>query len=395
PYFIAVANGGADHLDVIRPGNEEVIRARFADAGFFYQADTKQPLADFVPRLSGLTFQEQLGSYLDKTERLKQLVPYLGQKLGLSPEGQRIASRAAELCKADLVTDMVVEFTSLQGVMGQEYALKSGEDPRVAQAIFEHYLPRFAGDALPRSGPGIVVGLADRLDSLVGLFAVGLAPSGSADPYGLRRAALGLVQVLIEGRFSLFLSEAVGQVAPLLPVAVETQALNEVLAFIQRRLQGWLLEAGYRHDLVEAVLAERGDNPYLAYRTLETLTDWVENRAVEFEAVLTAYSRPARIVRGHDDLPPLDPQRLREPAERQLYEAYLRCREKIDPNMDVGGFLAAYRLLIEPIDTFFDARRGVFVMVEDAAVRNNRLALLQRLTELSRGIVDLSKVRGF
>ena len=398
PYFIAVANGGADHVDVIRLGNEEVIRARFADAEFFYQADTRQPLADFVPRLSGLAFQEQLGSYLDKVERLKQLVPYLGQRLGLAPEEQGIALRAAELCKADLVTDMVIEFTTLQGVMGREYALKSGEDPRVAQAIFEHYLPRFAGDALPRSGPGIVVGLADRLDSLVGLFAVGLQPSGSADPYGLRRAALGLVQILIERELSLSLREAAGQVVPLLPIVVGAETLDEVLAFIRRRLQGLLLERGYRYDLVEAVLAERGDDPCRAAQTVEAFSAWVETE--EFARLLPAYSRSVRILLDFkrkfpaevQEPFPLDPEKFVEPATRRLYEAYRICRDRVDSTVDLDELFTAMLPLVELINTFFD---DVLVMHEDRELRENRLALLQRIAELPRGIVDLSRVMGF
>ena len=398
PYFIAVANGGADHADIIRSGNEEVIRARFADADFFYQADTRQPLADFVLRLSGLTFQEQLGSYLDKVERLKQIVPTLWQRLGLTPEEQGIALRAAELCKADLVTDMVIEFTSLQGVMGREYALKSGEKPAVAEAIFEHYLPRFAGDALPQSKPGIVVGLADRLDSLAGLFAVGLQPSGSADPYGLRRAALGLVQTLIERELSLPLREAVGQVIPLLPVAVEAGILAEVLAFIRRRLQGLLLEKGYRYDLVEAVLAERGGDPYRAAQTVGDFSAWVETE--EFARLLPAYSRSVRIVLDFErKFPteyrepfPLDPEKFVEPATRRLYEAYRVCRERVESTVGIDELFTAMLPLVEPINTFFD---DVLVMHEDRELRENRLALLQRIAELPRGIVDLSKVMGF
>ena len=375
-----------------------MIRARFADADFFYQADTRQPLADFVLRLSGLTFQEQLGSYLDKVERLKQIVPTLWQRLGLTPEEQGIALRAAELCKADLVTDMVIEFTSLQGVMGREYALKSGEKPAVAEAIFEHYLPRFAGDALPQSKPGIVVGLADRLDSLAGLFAVGLQPSGSADPYGLRRAALGLVQTLIERELSLPLREAVGQVIPLLPVAVEAGILAEVLAFIRRRLQGLLLEKGYRYDLVEAVLAERGGDPYRAAQTVGDFSAWVEME--EFARLLPAYSRSVRIVLDFkrkfpaevQEPFPLDPEKFVEPATRRLYEAYRVCRERVESTVGIDELFAAMLPLVEPINTFFD---DVLVMHEDRELRENRLALLQRIAELPRGIVDLSKVMGF
>lgn len=390
PCFITVANGGSVDASTVRTGNEEIIRARFADADFFYKADTKQPLADFVPRLSGLAFQEQLGSYLDKTERLRQLIPYLSQKLELSPAEQRIASRAVQLCKADLVTDMVVEFTSLQGKMGQEYALKSGEDPRVAEAIFEHYLPRFAGDELPQGKPGIVIGLADRLDSIGGLFAVGMAPTGSADPYGLRRAALGIVQILIGREINLSLTAALQNVASLLTDHVGETWLGEVLAFIRRRLQGWLLDAGYRYDLVEAVLAERGDNPYLAYQTVKSFSAWADTE--EFARLLPAYSRSVRIVRDFTQRFELDPARFVEPTTERLYQTYLTTRERVDGTISLDDLFEAMLPLVDPINTFFD---DVLVMHEDRELRENRLALLQRIADLPKGVVDLSKVMGF
>ncbi|MFQ5796167.1 MAG: glycine--tRNA ligase subunit beta, partial [Candidatus Bipolaricaulia bacterium] len=393
PYFIAVANGEAENQDTIRTGNEEVLRARFADAKFFYEVDTRKPLSAFVPKLDGLTFQEQLGSYLDKVKRLKELVPRLAERLNLSAEERDLARRTAYLAKADLVTDMVVEFPDLQGVMGRYYAQKSDEDPQVAEAILEHYLPRFAGDMLPKSWPGIVVGLADRLDSLVGLFAVGLTPTGTADPYGLRRAALGIIQVLIDREISFSLPEAVQDTVPLLPVeiAVTTKLAeevpSEVIDFIRRRLQGWLLDQGFRYDLVEAVLAGRGDNPANAYKTVKTLSTWVERP--ESIELLTAYVRSVRIVQEFKERFPLVPERLAEPASRQLYQAYQVARERISSEMDVDELMAAMLPLIDPINTFFD---DILVMHEDQSLRNARLGLLQAIVELPKGVVDLTKV---
>ncbi len=196
PHFITVRNGGAEHAGVVRAGNEGVIRARYADAEYFFKADSAHKLEHFTPRLATLTFQEKLGSMLDKTYRLERLAPAVGQMLGLSAVDLATTARAAALCKSDLATQMVVELTSLQGIMGREYARMSGEPDAVADAIFEHYLPRSQGDTLPRTRPGLALGIANRLDSLVGLFAVGLAPTSSADPFGLRRDALGLVQAL-------------------------------------------------------------------------------------------------------------------------------------------------------------------------------------------------------
>ncbi len=398
PYFITVSNGGREHVDLIRAGNEEVIRARYADAAFFLKEDTKRPLAEFVPKLRGLTFQEQLGSMLDKVERLKRLVPVLAERLGLSDEERAIADRVTELCKADLVTNMVIEFTSLQGAMGREYALRSGEPPEVAQGIFEHYLPRFAGDAVAETPAGIVVGLADRLDSLVGLFAIGLTPTGTADPYGLRRAALGLVQTLIERRIRLPLGQVLPEVAALQPVDVSGEVLDDVAAFITRRLQRWLLDAGFRHDLVEAVLAEQGDDPYRAYEAVRAFAGWVDTE--EFAQLLPAYSRSVRIVLdfkrkfpGEYKEPfPLKPEKFVEPATRKLYEAYLACRAQVNSTTQVDELFQAMLPLVEPINTFFD---DVLVMHEDRELRENRLALLQRIAALPKGIVDLSKVMGF
>jgi len=390
PYFIAVANGPFEHLDEIRRGNEEVLRARFADAAFFYSADTRKKLEDFLPRLDTLTFQEQLGSVRDKSARLEKLVPKLADVTGTSETDQRVAVRAAHLCKADLATQMVIELTSLQGVMGAKYASLSGEEPEVAQAIVEHYLPRGAGDELPQTVPGLLVGLAGRIDSLVGLFAVGLSPTGSSDPYGLRRAALGLVQILGEKGISLSLREVLREAAALQPVDVSEDELAAVHDFAVQRLRGWLLDQGYRYDLVDAALAERADNPYQALTTVRSLSDWTDRP--EFATLLTTYSRPSRIVREYATEFPLDPEMFTEPAEHELYRAMLAAQKQRAAVDDVDGLMAVLRPLAQPIDAFFDQ---VFVMVEEQAVRENRLALLQRIAALSNGIVDLTKVLGY
>jgi glycyl-tRNA synthetase len=389
PYFITFANSRHMDPDTVRHDNEAVIRARFSDAEFFYTADRRRELADFLPDLATLTFQEDLGSMLDKTERLEALVPKLASVRALAPEEQAVAERAARLAKADLATDMVVEFTDLQGVMGQEYALSSGEDAAVAQAIFEHYLPRGASDELPKSAPGTVVGLADRLDSLVGLFAVGMQPTGSADPFGLRRAALGLIQILIQGQIDLDLPAAIRDAAEGQPMEVSAETQQAVLEFVRRRLQGVLLETGYRHDVVEAVLAEQGDNPYRAAKTVRSLSRWVERS--DWGRLLTAYSRTARIVKGVEHYE-LNPEALEAEASRHLFHAYQQAIVQLDGKCDIDAVLAAFEPLTEPIDRFFD---DVLVMVDDAAVRENRLALLQRVTGLTAGVVDLSKLQGF
>jgi glycyl-tRNA synthetase len=390
-YFVVIANGGADHVDDMRPGYEGVIEARYADAAYFYREDTKKPLEAYVPKLHGLTFQEQLGSYLDKTERLKRLVPTVSEWLGLTGQDAAVAARAAALCKADLVTNMVIEFTSLQGVMGRYYAGQSGEDRAVARAIFEHYLPRGAGDILPETGPGIAVGIADRLDSLVGLFAVGASPTATADRYGLRRAALGLVQTLAERQLSFSLHKAVAAAAPQQPVPVSDAVQAEVLAFVQRRFEGWLLDAGFRYDLVQAVLAEQADDPARAYQTVQAFTRWADTP--EFAALLPAYSRSVRIVRDQPVQYPLDRDHLAEPASRRLLRAYEESREKLDAaTVNLDTLFTTMLPLVEPINQFFD---DILVMTEERELREARLGLLQHIAALTRGVVDLSKVQGF
>jgi len=390
PYFITVRNGDTTNQHGVRHGYEEVLRARFADAAFFFEADTRQPLEDFLPRLDTLVFQEQLGSMLDKVKRLEGLVPTLADRLDLSGEERDTALRAAHLCKADLATQMVVEFTSLQGVVGREYALRSGESEAVAEAILEHYLPRFAGDMLPQTKPGLLLSLTDRLDSLLGLFTAGLAPSGSADPYGLRRAALGLIQVLAEQKMDFDLQQGLALVAAQLSIGASSTAQGEALTFIKGRLEGWLREQGYRYDLVAAVLAERGHNPHRAAQTVKGFAPWVERE--DWMDILNSYARCVRIVREFEETFPLNPALLVEPATKGLYGAYLQAADRITPRSSIGELLGELRSMIPAITRFFD---DVLVMTEDRALRENRLALLQRIAALTSGIVDLRKVEGF
>lgn len=390
PYFIAVANGRPRNLALVRRGNENVIRARYADAEFFVTQDRKQPLEAFTPKLATLTFQEQLGSMLDKVRRLEKLVPWIADRLGLSAEEKAVAARAASLCKSDLATSMVIEMTSLQGIMGREYALSSGESPAVAQAIFEHYLPRFSGDQRPKSLPGLVVGLASRLDSIAGLFAVGLEPTGSADPYQLRRDALGVVQNLVEAGLSFSVREGLNEAARLLPVPVSAEALQRALAFVVGRLANWLRDEDYPYDVVQAVLAEQGENPYRAKQAVAALAEVVAKE--EWPTVLTAYARCKRIVRGLEERYPLTPERYVKQASRDLHAAYETVAPDVQRTQDVGTLYRALQSLVDPINRFFDE---VLVMSEDASLREARLALVQAIAALPDGIADLSKMQGF
>jgi glycyl-tRNA synthetase len=330
---------------------------------------------------------------LDKTRRLEELVPELAPMVDLSPEETELAVQAAHLCKADLATQMVVEHTSLQGVMGREYALKSGEPAEVARAIYEHYLPRSAGDALPESKIGLTVGLADRLDSLAGLFAIDLIPTGSADPYGLRRDALGLVQSLLAHEISFSVRRGLEEAAELLPVDASEGAISQAVDFVTERLRGILRDAGYRYDVVDAVLAERGDDPYRAREGVRELSQWVDR--ADWDVILDNYSRCVRITRDYDEQFDLDPELFEEPAEEELYEAYRDARLVVTPESSVDAFLIAFLPLVEVIDAYFARESGVLVMAEDQETRQNRLAQLQHIAVLADGIVDLSRLEGF
>jgi len=390
PYFIAVRNGDGQFLDIVTDGNEHVIRARFADANFFVREDLKRSLPEYLPRLDTLTFQARLGSMLDKTRRVTLLVDALGKTLGLADEEMQVAHRAAELCKADLATQMVVEMTSLQGQMGRYYALRSGESQVVADAIFEHYLPRFAGDASPSDRPGLAVGLADRLDSLVGLFAAGLGPSGNKDPFALRRAALGLVQNLLNWNLDIDLKPALETAAHFLPIAPSQASQQAVLEFIIERLRNVLLEQGHRYDVVDSVLAAQGDNPARAARSIVELEGWIARP--DWNTILPAYARCVRITRDLKERFPVDPAAFAEPAEAGLYQAMLAAEATARIPGSVDGLLSAFLPMIPAINHFFDV---VLVMAEDPRLRQNRLGLLQRIAAGAEGVADFSKLEGF
>lgn len=390
PYFIAVRNGDGQGLDLVKEGNEHVIRARFADAAYFIREDIKRPLEAYLPRLKTLMFQVKLGSMLDKVQRMCALVEGLAPMLGLDDSQTAIARRAAELSKADLATNMVVEMTSLQGVMGRYYALNSGESQAVADAIYEHYLPRFAGDETPRTLPGLLVGVADRLDSLAGLFAAGLAPTGNKDPFAQRRAALGLVQNLIIWQLDFDLRPALNLAAAQLPIPAAQESKSAALTFILERLRNTFLEQGWRYDVVDAVLAAQGTNPARAAQAVKELSEWVARP--DWNTILPAYARCVRITRDLEQIYPVFPERFIEAAEKQLYSALRASQATPRRPGSVQDFLQAFLPMIPAINTFFDQ---VLVMTEDEDLRNNRLGLLQNIAALADGVAEMSRLEGF
>ncbi|GAW93424.1 glycine--tRNA ligase subunit beta [Calderihabitans maritimus] len=392
--FITVRNGTSDHLEIVREGNEKVLRARLADAKFFYQEDLKYRLADKVEKLKEIVFQERLGTVWDKVERLKPLTRYLITVLGMDAGLIPAAERAAYLCKADLVTNMVYEFPELQGIMGYYYARHDGEEDRVSMAIREHYLPRFAGDVLPQSPLGMVLSIADRIDSIVGCFAVGIQPTGSQDPYALRRQALGICNIILERGLEFSLHQLIRQAYGLYRDKTElefseAEVVEQVGSFFRQRLENILEEKGIRYDVVKAVVSAQWDDLYDAYLRAVAVQEFRQDPG--FEELLTAFNRAGNLA-GKAEVGSVNPELFEEKVEMELYDAFARVKERGEPLLNGRSYAAALKeiaSLREPIDNFFN---GVMVMVEDARLRNNRLALLKQITDYILRIADLSQI---
>ena len=401
--FVAVANIESRDPAQVRAGNERVVRPRLADAAFFYAADRKQTLASRREALKAVTFQARLGSLSDKTARITALA---AQIAGLAGNEVAAAQRAAELAKCDLLTAMVGEFPELQGVMGRYYATQDGEPAGVAAAIGEQYLPRFAGDTLPATGAGVALAVADRLDTIVGIFAIGQKPTGAKDPFGLRRAALGLLRILIEKRVGMDLRELI--IAALDSVRADVLRLekgsvpfsdsvvDEVYGFMMERLRAWYLEAaaGITTEMFDAVLDLRPVSPLDFDDRLRALVAFL---ALPEAASLTAANkRIGNILKKSGEQAGLrvDPSLLTDPAERQLAAALDEMRVEIEGTIAGRRYGEAMRRLatLRPVvDTFFDR---VMVMADDPAVRANRLALLAALQRLFQHTANLSRLPG-
>ncbi|MEM7119405.1 MAG: glycine--tRNA ligase subunit beta [Chloroflexota bacterium] len=382
PYFIAVRNGDGQHLDIVTDGNEQVIRARFADADFFYRRDTQHKLEAFVPKLDKLTFESKLGSMLDKTQRLEKLVPTIAGMIGLDEAETAVSSRAASLAKADLATQMVVEMTSLQGIIGGHYAKLSGESDAVAQVISEQY------GSVSSSNASLAFALADRLDSLTGLFAAGLAPKGSNDPFAMRRAAIQIIENLIGNETGFDVQAGLEAAASLQPIDCGDDVISKVQGFINGRLGVVLREQGHRASVVKAVLAEQSNDPAMASKTAVRLSAAIQ--VADWDDLLNAYARCVRITRKLDNQLELRPADFALAEEQNLAAAYATAAAASDGTVDT--FVSVLRGMVPAINAFFDE---VLVMAEETAVRENRLALLQHIANLTQGIADLSELEGF
>ncbi|NPA25885.1 MAG: glycine--tRNA ligase subunit beta [Deltaproteobacteria bacterium] len=390
-HFITINNTQARDPQVVVQGNQRVLLARLNDARFFYREDLKIPLEDFVERLKNVVFQAQLGTSYEKVERFRALAEKLAAEL--CPEKREKISRTALLCKADLESSMVCEFSDLQGIMGREYARAAGEDEELAVAIYEHYLPTGSGSALPSNDCGAIVGIADKLDTIAGCFGVGLQPTGSADPYALRRQALGIINICLDRGYRFSLGKMVDQALEQLKEKIIKPAAEikqEILDFIKGRFFHRQTAAGIPAGVVEAVQAAGFDDIVEANRRLEALERF--RHRDDFADLMTAFKRIVNITRKEKENYTLDPDRLGEKAEQELHQAAQVASARIAEALAGGDYdaaLAAVAELKESVDTFFDE---IMVMVDDPEIRKNRLALLQGIAADFRKIADFSKL---
>ncbi len=390
PYFLTVRNGGTKALENVQIGNERVLRARLDDAKFFFDNDRKKSLEAHREDLKRITYQENMGTLYDKAVRLQALTAAIGEAWGFSEEEKADADRAAYLSKSDLATGMVTEFTELQGEMGKEYALLDGEKANVAQAIFEQYMPRFAGDILPQQPIGRALSLADKLDNLAATFLRGLIPTGSQDPFALRRQTIGAVNILVDGKIHWDVREGIAKALALLPGTDEAKktAAGQIEEFFRQRIRAILLDQGIDYDIIDAVLSGPVDDVYAIFLRAESM----KASAVKDEADLRqAVTRLANITKGKEAAA-VQSALFADDAEKNLWAAYetasVEAKKAYDA-CDYAAALPALRTLTQPINDYLDK---VMVMVDDEAVKANRISTLLTVLDLFNIWGDFSKL---
>lgn len=388
--FIAVRNGNDYKIENVKKGNEKVLEARLADALFFFREDRKKALVDYRPQLDTVVFQEKLGTLLDKSERLYKLAGRLADEIG-TDVNKDLLERAAYLCKADLVTSMVFEFDELQGYMGMEYSKLDKEDPIVSKAIYEHYLPRFSGDEIPQSAEGAILSIIDKIDTIAGFFAIGIQPTGSADPFALRRQCLGILTILLEKNIEL-------DIARLAELALDQYSgvdfdkegvVDQIVAFFNDRTRVMFKDLGIRYDVVDAVLASDEKNMSDLYARGQAINAWIDNPSLN--DMLVAFNRVSTLAEKAEGLD-IKEVNLVEAAEKDLHAKFVLVDKEIVNLMGQKKYtesLDAFASLKPAIDDFFEM---VMVMDENLDVRNNRLALLANIYKAMLKICDLSKI---
>ncbi|MDO5713562.1 MAG: glycine--tRNA ligase subunit beta [Tissierellia bacterium] len=395
PYFITIRNGNDEYADIVAEGNEKVLGARLEDAKFFFEEDLKVSLEERVDALKGIIFQEQLGTLKDKTKRIRELVEKVGLVLEVAEETVEAVDRAAFLSKSDLTTNMVQEFTELQGEMGEVYALKSGEEKIVAQAIREQYLPAYADDDLPESTTGTILSLSDKLDSITGLFAIGLKPTGSQDPFALRRAAIGIIHMINKHKWDLPLDTILDYS---LYIYVQqkglafnyTEVKNNILEFFMARIKQMLLDENIPYDIVDAILATKTYDILELFEKSEGVRRWLaEHDTKDF---IDGYTRLANLAVKYEDGMKLKDELLKEKDEIDLYHKFNKITLELDQKINQKEFIEAldlFNTLTPLIHNFFD---HVMVLTEDVNLRNTRLALLHMIDLKMKRIMDINKL---
>lgn len=375
PKFLAVSNNAVKDRDIIKKGYEKVLRARLEDALFFYKEDLKKKLDEHIPKLKNIQFHEKLGSVYEKVERNLKIAQQIATLLGYT-DIQKL-ERACWLSKADLLTEMVKEFDELQGIMGMHYAIKQGEEEEIARAIFEHYLPRTAEDHLPQTKLGTILALADKLDTVISFISIGEIPKASADPFGIRRNAIGIIKILIKSEIDLDLKHIVDN--------------QEVLEFIASRLESFLLSEGYTADIVKAVISVNASNPYDSYKRLKVLSEI--KSLPDYDKIITVFKRIANIVPEEFENQP-DEKLFEKPQEKELFNQINQIKDNFETAIKEKNYSIAinYLLSLKPyIDSFFD---NVMVMVDDESIRKNRLALLSQINSMFKKLADFTKIIG-
>lgn len=390
PNFITVRNGDARNLDGIAHGNARVLRARLSDAAFFFNEDRKQPLSVRLEKLKTVVFQDGLGTMYDKVLRIEKMALQFAQMAGY--EDLDLVQQTAHLAKADLVTGMVCEFTELQGVMGREYAKLEGLPTAVSEGIFEHYLPRFAGDMLPTTPTGLFVGLADKIDNIIGTFSRGLIPTGSQDPYALRRQALGIVNILAAAQYDLPLDKVleIGCAALNITEDKKAELLPKLDEFFTLRIKNMLTEQNLRYDLIDAILAMNLMDMQDIAKRAQAIAAFAQS--TEFTATVQAFVRVANLSKGVAEVAAVDEAKLIEAAEQELFKVFSAKQQLIAASMAQADYLSALKLIAELVPTINFFFEKVMVMDKDETIKNNRLAMLVNIRECVLQIVDFTKV---
>ncbi len=390
PHFVTINNTIARDPSVVTRGNEKVIRARLADAKFFFEADQKVPLDQHFEKLRKVVFHSMLGTSYDKVMRFRELAAYITKRV--NPVLMNTVDRVSLLAKADIETQMIYEFPELQGIMGREYALIQGENPVVAKAVYEHYLPTQAGGELPETDEGAIVSIADKIDSIVGFFGVNQMPTGTADPYGLRRQALGILNIILHKRYRLDLPDLIDRSMAILGDKLRrppAETKKDVLDFFRARLENQLISQGHPYDVVDAVLTLGISDIGKTMVKIGALED-IKGHP-DFQPLAIAFKRVVNILKGFNN-GSVDPTLFETDVERDLYEAWMELEAKIEDFLERGEYREAMAHLVQfrkPVDSFFE---GVLVMAKDEKVRFNRLSLLERIARLFYRVADFSKI---